>query len=123
MRTEGDIQSEAQSLSGAETSGSQLADGSVPAVESDGLRGRIIETAGQLFLEHGYSKVSTSEIAEALGISKKTLYREFETKEEILRGFVLPRLRETSEKVDGLMNRSDLPFDEKLRGIMETIVL
>ena len=55
------------------------------------LRQRIIDQARVLFHEHGYSKVSASEIAQALGISKKTLYKEFETKEDILKAVVIPK--------------------------------
>jgi TetR/AcrR family transcriptional regulator, cholesterol catabolism regulator len=85
------------------------------------LRSRIVSAARELFLEHGYSKVSTNEIADALGISKKTLYREFETKEEILRACVVPRLKETSKLIDGILADRVMPFPEKLKAIMSTI--
>ena len=85
------------------------------------LRSRILNSARQLFLDHGYSKVSTNEIAEAVGISKKTLYREFETKEEILRDVVVPKLKESSKQIDAMLADRSMPFLEKLETIMSII--
>src|SRR5947209_10496300 len=85
------------------------------------LRARIVEQARTLFLDHGYSKVSTIEIAEALGISKKTLYKEFDSKEEILRAVILPKLKESTERLDAAINDRTLPFPEKLRAVLSVI--
>jgi AcrR family transcriptional regulator len=41
-----------------------------------------------LLFEHGFSKVTTDEIADHLGISKKTLYQEFSSKSELVRAVV-----------------------------------
>jgi AcrR family transcriptional regulator len=86
-----------------------------------GLRGRIVEQARELFLDHGYSKVSTSEIAEALGISKKTLYREFDSKEEVLRAVVIPRLKEATLRLEEAINDRSLPFPDKLKAVLAVI--
>ena len=85
------------------------------------LQSRIIDAARQLFHDHGYSKVSTNEIAEAVGISKKTLYREFETKEEILRAAALPKLKETAKLIDAILDDQSMPFLDKLKAVMSTI--
>ena len=86
-----------------------------------GLRGRIVEQARELFLDHGYSKVSASEIAEALGISKKTLYREFESKEDILRAVILPKLKEATKRLEDAINDRSQPFPERLKGVLAVI--
>lgn len=88
---------------------------------SNPLRERIVEAARELFLEHGYSKVSASEIAQALGISKKTLYREFETKEDILRAVILPKLKESSKRIDAILSNKAMPFLDKLKEVMSMI--
>ncbi len=44
----------------------------------------VIRSAQKLFLKHGYLKVSMSDIAEDLGISRPTLYKSFANKETIL---------------------------------------
>jgi AcrR family transcriptional regulator len=85
------------------------------------LRGRIVDSARALFYDHGYSKVSTSEIAEAVGISKKTLYKEFETKEDILRACVIPKLKESAKLVDSLIADRSIPFPEKMKQVMSVI--
>jgi AcrR family transcriptional regulator len=85
------------------------------------LRDRIAGAARELFLEHGYSKVSTHEIAAALGISKKTLYREFETKEDILRIVIIAKLKESAKRVDDILGNRTLAFPEKLRAMLEII--
>ncbi|MDP4200875.1 MAG: TetR/AcrR family transcriptional regulator [Bacteroidota bacterium] len=82
------------------------------------LRVRIVDAARELFLERGYSQVSTIEIADALGMSKKTLYREFETKEEILRAVVIPKLKESSKRIDAIIADRALPYPDKLQAIL-----
>src|ERR1035437_4311111 len=85
------------------------------------LRIRLIEAARELFFERGYSQVSTIEIAEAIGISKKTLYREFETKEEILRSVVIPKLKESSKRIDAILADRAMPFGEKVQAVLDII--
>jgi AcrR family transcriptional regulator len=85
------------------------------------LRTRIVDAARELFHEHGYSKVSASEIAQALGISKKTLYKEFETKEDILRAVILPKLKESTKKIDSILADRAMPFLDKLKEVMSMI--
>ncbi len=85
------------------------------------LHARIVDAARELFLEHGYSKVSASEIAEAVGISKKTLYREFTTKDDILRAVVLPKLKESTKRIDAILADRSIAFPEKLRSVLSII--
>ena len=93
-----------------------------PVTESNvALRDRIVDAARQLFLEHGYSKVSTHEIAAALGISKKTLYREFETKEDILRSVIIEKLKESAKRIDAMLESTKLSFPEKLQSLLDII--
>jgi AcrR family transcriptional regulator len=53
-----------------------------PGVES-GLRSEILERATRLFAERGYHEVRLSDVAVALGIGKATIYRHFESKQEL----------------------------------------
>jgi AcrR family transcriptional regulator len=85
------------------------------------LHSRIVDAARELFFEHGYSKVSASEIAQAIGISKKTLYKEFETKEDILRAVVLPKLKESAKLIDSILADRSMPFLDKLKEVMSMI--
>jgi AcrR family transcriptional regulator len=52
--------------------------------EKDSLRRRILDTAGSLFLEHGYEGLSMRQIAERIGYSATTIYRYYENKDDLL---------------------------------------
>lgn len=47
-------------------------------------RTKILHAAGELFMEFGPSRVKMEEIAEKLAMSKKTLYKHFTSKDEVL---------------------------------------
>lgn len=49
------------------------------------MKNRIIDAAKKRFFNYGYRKVTMDEIASDLGISKKTLYKYFSSKEAIAR--------------------------------------
>src|SRR5271163_3762256 len=44
------------------------------------LRGRILETASELFLAHGYGSTTIEAVAARAGISKRTFYHRFDEK-------------------------------------------
>jgi TetR/AcrR family transcriptional regulator, regulator of autoinduction and epiphytic fitness len=50
-----------------------------------GSREAIVEAAVRLFLERGFGSVSMDELAEAAGVARRTLYNQFNSKEEIFR--------------------------------------
>lgn len=49
---------------------------------------RILEAAGELFLEHGYGVVSMDQIAREAGVSKATVYAHFESKERLFAAII-----------------------------------
>jgi AcrR family transcriptional regulator len=65
-----------------------------PAAPQDEVVRRVLETACEQYMRLGFSSVTTDETAKAAGISKKTLYQLFPSKDELLRSVV----RENSEK-------------------------
>ena len=78
------------------------------------LRERIIAHAGPMFFEQGFSRITTEELSRQLGISKKTLYREFDRKEEIVRAAVRRRLASAGEEFN-------LIFDDDSKNILERL--
>jgi AcrR family transcriptional regulator len=80
--------------------------------EHSELRERIIRHARPLFFGQGFSRITTEELARQLGISKKTLYREFDSKKEIVREVVHRQLSE----VDGELSTI---FDDPSRSFLE----
>ena len=49
------------------------------------MRDRIVRVAEKIFLRSGFNRVSMDDVARELGMSKKTVYSHFESKEELLR--------------------------------------
>lgn len=84
------------------------------------VRQRIIAFAQDRFLNPGFSKVTLDEIASELGMSKKTLYKHFESKEDILRYGMQETMRTIAKEIDRIV-ASDRPFAEKLAGMMMII--
>src|SRR4051812_5089743 len=89
--------------------------------EDNDIRRQILIRAREEFFTHGFSKVTTGELATALGISKKTLYQHFASKEELLREAVYLMRDEMAGAVEEMVDREELDFVEKLRGVMTVI--
>jgi AcrR family transcriptional regulator len=84
-------------------------------------RRRILEAAGARFFAHGFSRVRMDDLAEELGISKKTLYAHFPSKEALLQAVMRGMMREIAERVDDLTADRTMDFVEKLRTLMTFI--
>ena len=84
------------------------------------LRDRILECARDAFLAHGFSKVTLDELAQRLGISKKTLYKSYPSKEELLRAALHSMMRSAGWELERISS-SDKPFVEKLALAMMTM--
>jgi AcrR family transcriptional regulator len=66
----------------------------VNAILAAGVRERIVATAERIFFAGGFSRVLMDDLARELGMSKKTLYSHFTSKEELLRAVLLRRTGE-----------------------------
>lgn len=77
-------------------------------------RARIVAAAERLFIEHGFSRVTMDEIASALGMSKKTLYRHFQSKEELCSAAVDALFTELDEALRRIVEDDSLPFEQRL---------
>ncbi len=63
------------------------------------LKTRIIDSAFKLFMERGIKAVAMDAIASAVGISKRTLYEAFSSKEELLKYVASELFKKNSERV------------------------
>jgi AcrR family transcriptional regulator len=84
------------------------------------LRERILQYACDVFLTRGFSKVTIDEIASNLGISKKTLYKFYPSKEELLRASLHSMMRSAGWELERIIS-SERPFVEKLATAMITM--
>ncbi|HWP83123.1 MAG TPA: TetR/AcrR family transcriptional regulator [Bacteroidota bacterium] len=83
-------------------------------------RERIIETARDRFFQSGISKVTVDELAEELGMSKKTVYKFFPSKDDILKGVVRFMMKFIERKVEAIVE-SDRPFEQKMTDLLSLI--
>jgi len=92
-----------------------------PAADNPALI-RIVRQARLHFFAHGYCQCNMDELATELGMSKKTLYVHFSSKDELI-GAVIEELgREIRANADALIANRQLNFAEKLRGFAEGMV-
>ncbi|PDW01999.1 hypothetical protein CJ255_16305 [Candidatus Viridilinea mediisalina] len=81
---------------------------------------KIVEAAGQLFLQRGYKAVSINEIIRAAEVTKPTLYYYFSDKEQL---FVQMGLRVLAEMGERLQGALQLPDELPLRLVAVAAVL
>ena len=72
-----------------------------------GVRERIVGMAERIFLRSGFSRVLMDDLARELGMSKKTLYSHFASKEELLRAVLLQRTREVDEGLEAIVSAKE----------------
>lgn len=76
-------------------------------------RTRILEVAGNMFLEQGFSSVSMDAIAEAAPVSKPTLYSHFKDKEALFVAVIQPRCQRMFETFEKSI-AAQMPIDQSL---------
>jgi AcrR family transcriptional regulator len=79
------------------------------------LKERILEGASTLFSQKGIKSITMSDIANKLGISKRTLYEVFRDKEELLDDCINAHIEKTDREVKSLVNNSDNVIDTLMR--------
>ncbi|HTP12143.1 MAG TPA: TetR/AcrR family transcriptional regulator [Bacteroidota bacterium] len=85
------------------------------------IKHRIHEKSLDHFLRFGFSKVTMNEIAEELGMSKKTLYQYFPSKEDLLAAVVTRLHEDTANQIETIVRRTDIDFLQKLRGALNAL--
>lgn len=91
------------------------------SMDEQAQRLELIDTAKAYFLKYGFSRVSTSEIAERSGRSKKTLYKHFPTKERLLEA-VLERISSSVEQeILAVLADPAISQQERVRQVLERI--
>ena len=85
------------------------------------LETRILEIAYALFLKKGYTNTTMDRIAQELAISKKTLYKYYTSKLELLGGTFEQLKFRLNAKVEELVENKYLPFSEKFKSMLTAI--
>jgi len=79
------------------------------------IKQRTIKVARDLFFQYGYSSVSIEDIIKKADISKKTLYRYFVCKDDILNEVILNFTSSLTKDINDMLVRKDIEFPEKLK--------
>ena len=76
------------------------------------MREKILEKSNELFLNLGFKSVTMDEIASSLGVSKKTIYKFFKNKTELINVVTQFMFDTVSCGIDGICSLKMNPIDE-----------
>ncbi|MDR0428052.1 MAG: TetR/AcrR family transcriptional regulator [Dysgonamonadaceae bacterium] len=79
------------------------------------LKERIVQEASVLFFKNGIRSVTMSDIANQMGISKRTLYEVFEDKEDLLEESIDVQIKTADKEIDRIINSSENVIDTMMR--------
>lgn len=82
---------------------------------------QIIESARELFIKYGIKKTSMDEIAKNAGITKKTVYSYFTSKDELILYFIKEELNNMKEIVEEYENKEGDFFDNVHEGLCKIL--
>jgi len=85
------------------------------------VRQDILKVSKELFFENGYRKVTVDEIAAKLSISKKTIYKYYESKQDILISTFEDWKEKLTAEINSVLDKGDISFVEKLKTMMTLI--
>ena len=85
------------------------------------IKDRILKQSYELFNKFGFHKVTMQEIANSMGMSKKTLYKFFEGKEQIVREIIENKKCDIDNYLERLWADENLDFVEKISSMMNFI--
>lgn len=81
---------------------------------------RILELAREIFLQEGFYKTSLDGIAQQLRISKKTIYKHFKSKDELVRDSIINFIRQINHNTSKLIS-ADHNSVEKLYNMFNNV--
>ena len=89
--------------------------------ETSEIKGKILTRAEEMFLKYGYSKVTMNKIASDLVMSKKTLYKYFTSKEELVREIIYKMRCAASDSIEVILSNNEMDIIKKLGEILKLI--
>jgi AcrR family transcriptional regulator len=82
---------------------------------------QIVSQARRLFLSSGFRSVSMDELAADLGMSKKTLYQHFRSKDELVRAVLETKFDHVERDLEQVLATPDVPMPEQLKRLLTTL--
>lgn len=93
-----------------------------PRRTADGASPRILAHGRRTFFARGFARCPLADLARDLGMSKKTLYRHFPTKEAMLEAVLAAKVAEVRTGMETILADPALDFPARLRAVMQHIV-
>lgn len=84
----------------------------LPYMEDQGIKEKILNGAGELFVKYGVRSISMDDIARHLSVSKKTLYQHFADKEDLVTQASEAHINTSKKHYDELTNSAANAIDE-----------
>lgn len=82
---------------------------------------RILATAGELFYEQGINTIGVEAVAEAAGVTKKTLYDRFGSKDQLIVAYLRDRDRSWRDWLRGYVEEHAATPEDKLLTIFDAL--
>ena len=82
---------------------------------------RIVAGARRHFLSEGFRNVTMDDLAEELGMSKKTLYAHFASKTELVRAVMIEKLGQAEEELEAITSRTGAAFADLIHDLLACI--
>jgi AcrR family transcriptional regulator len=89
-------------------------------IHQEGRKKLIAQVAEELFSHHGIHATTMDDIAKNAGISKKTLYMDFRSKNQLVEYVYYSKMEVLNNQLEIIVNTSE-SFDQKLIKYLETI--
>jgi len=86
-------------------------------VSRESAREKILETAGELFYEHGFRAIGVDTIVEQSGVAKMTLYRHFPSKDDLIAAYLQDSHDSSVAWIESLI----VPYAEEARAAIIAI--
>lgn len=90
-------------------------------IPGDPVRFRIVDGARRHFFAHGFRGVSMDDLTAELGMSKKTLYSRFDTKQQLLEAVIDEQFRRVSEECELILAAEEMDFPATLQEFLACI--
>ena len=87
------------------------------------IKERILSTARDEFFKFGFSKVTIDEIASKMGMSKKTIYKYFESKDDLVQAVTKATMDEMVNRCQEIIRDQEVDFVDKLRQMMTLVAV
>lgn len=86
-----------------------------------GIRERILQACRELARVKGFYNMNMDELAQQAGVSKRTVYRYFRSKEEIIEASLDAFTAEMARKIETILEQ-DIPAPEMIAAIMNNLI-